>query len=76
MFNPLVDDIKNLTDNEVDEKINDLSKKYFQTTNANVRAQIANIYEMYLLEAQSRRAKAYQRENNDNNDLDGLINVS
>ena len=40
--------------------------------------QISNILEMYKAEAQARRARAYlkQNENNDNNGLDSLINVS
>jgi ribosomal protein L29 len=77
MFNPLVDDMSELTDNQVEEKVNDLSKKYFQTRNMQVRDQIASVYEMYKLEAQSRRAKAYQRQaDNNDNDLDNLININ
>jgi len=77
MFNPLVDNLQSMTDNEVEEKANDLSKKYWQTRNLQLRDQIAAVYEMYRTEAQARRAKAYQKQADDNdNDLDSLINVN
>lgn len=77
MFNPLVDDFSQLSDNEVEEKLQDLGKKYWQTTNLQLRDQVATIYEMYRAEAAARRAKAYQRQADDNdNDLDSLINVN
>ena len=77
MFNPLLDNMDQLTDSEVDTKINELSKKYWQTQNYKVKEQIAVIYDMYRLEAQSRRARAYQQQKDDNdNDLDGLININ
>jgi hypothetical protein len=77
MFNPLVDNLSDLTDQQVEEKVSELGKKYWQTRNLQVRDQIAAIYEMYQHEAQARRAKAYQRQADDNdNDLDSLINVN
>jgi hypothetical protein len=77
MFNPLVDNLSSLTDSEIEEKVSDLGKKYWQTRNLQVRDQIAAVYEMYSTEAQARRAKAYQRQADDNdNDLDSLINVN
>lgn len=76
MFNPLVDDMKKLSDQQVEEKVNELGKKYWQTRNLQLRDQIATIYEMYRLEAQARRAKAYQNQSNDDNDLDSLININ
>ena len=77
MFNPLVDDFNQLSDQQVEEKLSELGKKYWQTSNMQVRDQIAVVYEMYKHEAQARRAKAYQRQADDNdNDLDSLINVN
>jgi len=76
MFNPLVDDMKKLSDQQVEEKVSELGKKYWQTRNLQLRDQIASIYEMYRLEAQARRAKAYQSQSNDDNDLDSLININ
>ena len=77
MFNPLIDDFSKLTDNEVDEKVSELGKKYWQTRNPQMRDQIAVIYDMYRIEVQTRRARAYQKEAEDNdNNLDSLININ
>jgi len=77
MFNPLVDSFSKLTDQQVDEKITELSRKYWQTQNHSVRQQMLTILNMYREEAQARRAKAYQQQaENNNNDLDSLINVN
>tara|TARA_B110000503_G_C7169155_1_gene423440 strand:+ start:6462 stop:6698 length:237 start_codon:yes stop_codon:yes gene_type:complete len=78
MFNPLVDDFSKLSDTVLEEKIVELGRKYWQTRNPQVQMQISSILEMYKDEARVRRAIAYQRqnENNDNNGLDSLINVS
>jgi hypothetical protein len=78
MFNPLVDDFSKLGDTVLEEKIVELGRKYWQTRNPQVQMQISSILEMYKDEARVRRAIAYQRqnENNDNNGLDSLINVS
>lgn len=76
MFNPLVDSFSELTDTEIDNKILELTKKYYQTHNADLQLQIANLLDMYRSEAQVRRAKAMQNQSNGNNGLDNLINVS
>jgi hypothetical protein len=78
MFNPLVDDFSVLTDSEVEDKISELGRKYFQSRNPQVQEQIATILEMYKQEARSRREIAMQRQNAENgeNGLDNLINVS
>jgi len=79
MFNPLAN-ISDLTDLEIENKISDLGRKYFQTNNPQVQSQIAVLLEMYKEESYTRRALAAQREreNNENgeNSLDSLINVS
>ena len=78
MFNPLVDDFSTLTDSEVEDKISELSRKYFQSRNPQVQMQIATILEMFKEEARARRASALQRqsEQNGENGLDNLINIS
>jgi hypothetical protein len=77
MFNPLIDSFTQLTDNQIDEKIVELGRKYWQTTNAGLRQQILTILDMYREEAHSRRAKAYEEQaKNNNNDLDSLININ
>ena len=78
MFNPLVDNFDDLTDSEVDEKITELSRKYFQSRNPQLQQQVAVILEMFKEEARARRAREYQRqmENNGEEGLDNLINIS
>lgn len=77
MFNPLVDNFNELTDTQIDEKIQELSRKYWQTRNLDLQNQISTILEMYKQESSSRRAKAYQEmQENNNSGLDKLINVS
>jgi inorganic pyrophosphatase/exopolyphosphatase len=78
MFNPLVDDLSKLDDSEVDSKISELGRKYFQTRNPQLQSQIAVILEMYKQEMATRRAKAMQqiREQNGEKGLDNLINIS
>ena len=76
-FNPLVDSFNTLTDSEIDVKVQELSRKYWQTSNPSVQMQISNILDMYRDEQSFRQAKAYRAasENNESG-LDSLINVS
>jgi hypothetical protein len=77
MFNPLVDSLESLSDSEIDAKISELGRKYFLSHNPHVQQQIATILEMYKDEARSRRAKQYQKnQQNTDNGLDSLINIS
>ena len=79
MFNPLVDNLSSLTDNEVELKISELSRKYFMSRNPQVQDQISNILEMYKQEMYVRQAQQknqLQIDQNDNNGLDNLIKVS
>lgn len=77
MFNPLIDSFDKLSDSEIDAKISELGRKYFQSRNPQLQQQIATILEMYKDEARSRRAKQYQKiQQNNDNGLDSLINIS
>jgi hypothetical protein len=77
MFNPLVDRLQDIPTSELDSKISSLQKKYFQTQNPQLRQQIAVVLEMHIEEARARQAKQYEKINNQsNNDLDNLINIS
>jgi hypothetical protein len=78
MFNPLVDDFSVLSDSEVEEKISELSRKYFQSRNLQVQEQISVILEMFKDEARSRRAKSMLKNQQENGEegLDNLIKVS
>ena len=79
-LNPFVDDLSDLSTNELSDKINDLSKKYFMTNNLQVQDQIRAVLEMYRIEAASRQAsesinQTVDKENGDKS-LDNLINIS
>ena len=78
MLNPLVDSLAGLSINELEDKIVVLQRRYFMTANPGVQAQIQNFLEIYKEELQTRRAIEYQRqnENNGENGLDNLINIS
>ena len=81
MINPLIDNLSEYTETQLEEKIIDLQRKYFQTRNLQVQSQIANILEIYKNEIQVRRALEAQRqreqlENNGEDGLDSLINIS
>jgi len=72
-----MDDLSQLKDTELENKIQELSKKYFQTHNAIVQNQIAVFLDMYRGELQMRRAKMWQEQyQKRDTDLDSLINIS
>lgn len=77
MFNPLVDDLSVLSDDEVNNKISDLTKRYWQTKNPYLQGQIVTILEMFKQEQQTRQNKLRQESQNpDDPDLDNLININ
>ena len=79
MLNPLVDSLADFTLTELENKVVELQRKYFMTHNPQVQAQIANILYIYKEEVQTRRAIEYERQKNQDNGengLDSLINVS
>ena len=81
MINPLIDNLSEYTETQLEEKIIDLQRKYFQTRNLQLQSQIANILEIYKNEIQVRRALEAQRqreqlENDGEEGLDNLINIS
>ena len=79
MLNPLVDSLSDLSINELEEKIMVLQRRYFMTANPGVQHQISNFLEIYKEEVHTRRRIEEQRQreqNNGENGLDNLINVS
>ena len=79
MFNPLVDSFSELKDVEIENKIVELQRKYFQAgANPQLQQQVQAILEIYKLEMQERRSKSLQKQNQDDgeNSLDNLINIS
>jgi hypothetical protein len=77
MIHPLAEDFSQLKDSEIENKIQELGKKYFQATNPSIQHQISLFLEMYKAELAARRAKLWKEEyQKRDTDLDGLINIS
>ena len=76
MNHPLIDQLDHLTVSEIENKIVELQRKYFQTHNPQVQSQIATVLDIFKEEARCRRAQEYNKQqNNDDSDLDNLINI-
>lgn len=72
-----MDDLSKLKDTELEEKIQELSKKYFQTHNITLQHQIAAFLDLYRAELGNRRARLWQEQyQKRDKDLDSLINVN
>lgn len=79
MINPLIDSLDHFTLQELEAKVTDLQRKYFMSRNPQVQIQIQNVLDIYKLELQDRRVKELNRQQsqeNDDNSLDNLINIS
>jgi hypothetical protein len=74
-MHPLAGSLESLKDSEIEEKINDLGKKYFMTPNSGVKAQIANLLETYKQELGKRRQAALDKMMSDKS-LDKLVKVN
>lgn len=72
MNHPLLNNLDNFNNNELHDKINDLTKKYWQTNNIQVKNQISLALETIKEELGSRK----KNERIDNNDVDNLIKIS
>jgi hypothetical protein len=78
-MHPLINNLAELSDNDVEEKIFLLQRRFFQTSNPEVQSQMQLILNTYKDELQSRRAIAAQRQKDQDNGesgLDNLINIS
>lgn len=77
MFHPLAEDFGQLKDIEIENRLQDLTKKYWLTNNPQVKHQISTFLEVYKEELNSRRAKALQQQyQSRDKGLDNLIKVS
>jgi hypothetical protein len=75
-MHPLVD-LSTLKDPDLQNRISELTRKYFMTTNSEVKMQIANVLDMYNAEVEVRSAKQWEdAQKNQDNGLDKLINIS
>ena len=77
MLHPLSPELSKLKDNELENKLQELSKRYFQTNNAGVQHQLIMLIDGYKEELANRRAKMWQDQyQKRDTDLDSLIKVS
>lgn len=78
MFNPLLPDLSNLKNEDIDNKIAELMQKYFLAAKfgqGGVCNQIGVILEAYKAEQSQRHVRATQKLANQNRNLDDYINV-
>ena len=80
MYHPLLDDPRKIRDQDLDDKIQELTKKYFVAARmgqGGVCGQILAALEMYKSEAERRRLESMKSiMKKQNKDLDDLINVN
>tara|TARA_B100000927_G_C16227513_1_gene374026 strand:+ start:217 stop:450 length:234 start_codon:yes stop_codon:yes gene_type:complete len=77
MLHPFSEDTSDLSVSQIHEKISELTKKYFQAQNPEVKNQISTFIEYYKQEARIKEEKNRQETNqNGDLDLDNLINIS
>jgi hypothetical protein len=75
-MHPLAEDFSELKDAEIETRVSELSKKYWQSNNPSIQNQIALFLDLYNEELKSRRAKLWQQQyQNRDKGLDKLINV-
>ena len=76
-MHPLSPDLSIMKETELENKLQELSKRYFQTSNSALQYQITVLIDMYKQELAVRRAKQWQEQTqNLDKDLDNLINVN
>ena len=78
MIHPHEQEIKNYTDAQLEQKLLKLNQMYFMTDNQDMRQQMILLIDGYKLEIEARRAAARLKQEQDQGDnpLDDLINVS
>lgn len=75
-MHPLAGDLSEFKDSELESKVQDLTKKYFQTANMDIRMQIASLLENYNVELATRRQAQLQKMmDGRDKSLDKLIRV-
>jgi hypothetical protein len=76
-MHPLVTDLTHLKDSEVEQKISELTRKYFAAANPDLRQQLIMVLEAYKYEQSKRQREAYEKmmQSRDKG-LDKLININ
>lgn len=75
MLHPLSGNLDDLTLSQIEDKISDLTSKYFRTTNPQLQEQISTFIEIYKQEARM-RVEQLKKQQNDDLDLDNLVKVN
>jgi hypothetical protein len=75
-MHPLLGSLKNLTDSQIEDKLNQLTRNYWMTANPELREQIVMMMDSYRDELQERRIEARKNNSDDNGQFDNLIKVS
>jgi hypothetical protein len=76
-MHPLSGDLSDIKDGDLENKIFDLSKKYFMTSNMDVKNQIGMLLETYKSELSKRRQASLEKMmSNRDKKLDNLININ
>jgi len=76
-MHPLAGSFENLKDSEIEEKITDLTKKYFMTRNFEVQMQISSLLENYKEEIGKRRQLQLQRlMQKSEKSIDNLVKIN
>lgn len=73
MFNPLLDDYTQLTDEQLRERIHEATRKYYLTGDQNIQYQLATILDLYVNEQTKRIQSASVVQDNP---FDDLISVN
>ena len=77
MIHPLAQDLSKLKDLEIESKIQELGRKYWQSKNPDVQQQISLFLDTYNEELKARRIKNIEQlAQNRDKDLDKLIKVN
>lgn len=76
MFHPLESDLRSLKDTELDEKIQDLTKKFYAAQRLGYTDLLTQLSTFITIYKQESSRRSIERLRNDNGgDLDQLINV-
>jgi ribosomal protein L29 len=74
-MNPFIE-FNNITDNELESKINEITKKYFMTNNGDLKFQLSTALHMYKEELVNRRQRVFQEQFDKKKGLDNLIKIN
>ena len=76
-MHPLSGDLSGLKDNEIESKIQDLTRKYFMTQNSELQQQISNVLNDYKEEMAKRRQIALAKlMKSADKSIDNLVKVN